>query len=264
MLLAVDLRDVKIIGPKGMFVSWLETSIVIVLVFLIGRYLLKVETKDSIATSFGLSICGSSAVVSAATVIKNDEEIVKTIILVMSVFTIPLIPLLPIFGKLFKLNNDTLGSWIGGSIDSIGAVAASSSIGVAEVFRTAIIIKVIQTIWIGPGVMIISAFWNRTVSPRVLWDNFPKFVFGFFLIALVTTFLPNSSSLRDLTVENCFIVSEWFSSMSFVLIGYSLDIFTIHKNLYKHKKILILYLIGQSIDVLTTFAASYLMFTVIA
>lgn len=134
------------------------------------------DPNIAIAVSGGLSICGSSAVAAIADATNGDAATSKTIIFVMSLLSIPAIPIVPIVGNALKFNNNTLGAFIGGSIDSTGAVVASGSLCVPSVFKAAVIVKMIQNIWIGPVVVGISAIKFKTFSPIKLWENFPKFV----------------------------------------------------------------------------------------
>lgn len=260
VLLAVNLKNFLIVGAKALLVGWAETTFVLVSVFALGYYILKMDPNVAVTVAGGLSICGSSAVAAIADSTNVDTTISKTIIFVMSIFTIPAIPLVPIIGNALHFNNNTLGAWIGGSIDSTGAVVASASLCLPAVFRTAIIVKMIQNIWIGPIVVGICIIKFKTFAPKKLWDNFPKFVLGFLVVGFITTFIPEP--LGEIVVSNCFIISEWFSSISFVLIGYSIYIPQIPKEITKHKKILLLYAIGQSLDFVTTAAVAFLMFTV--
>ena len=259
VLLAVNLRDVLTVGAKALVVGWVETSIVFALVALFGHYVLKMNMDVSATVAGGLSICGSSAVAAIADVVNVESADAKTIIFIMSILTIPLIPLVPIVGNAMHFNNNTIGAWIGGSIDSTGAVVASASLQSPDVFRTAVIVKMIQNVWIGPMVVAISVIKFRSFSPKKLWDNFPKFVLGFLLVGLITTFIPDPLNVS--VASNCFIISEWFSSISFVLIGYNIYVPNIPKEIVKNKKVLLLYTIGQSFDLVTTACMSFLMFT---
>jgi len=258
ILLAVNLRDFIVIGAKSLVVGWFETTVVLAAAYAFGNYVLQIDKETAITVAGGLSICGSSAVVAIADAGVGSTTS-KAVIFVMSILTVPLIPLVPLVGTALNFNNNTLGAWIGGSIDSTGAVIASASLQPPSVFRAAVIVKMIQNVWIGPVVVVISAIKYRTFAPKKLWDNFPKFVLGFLLVGLITTLLPKT--LGDLTVNNCFIISEWFSSISFVLIGYNIYIPHMFRDLMQHKMILLLYVLGQSLDLVTTACVSFLMFT---
>ena len=260
VLLAVDMTTVGAIGPKGLVVGWVETSIVFISTILFGVYATKIVPSESIVVSGCLSICGSSAAIAINDILKIGDDLQKYIISVMSILTIPFIPLIPIIGTSLHFNNNTLGAWIGGCIDTTGAVSASSSLTNANVVQAAIIVKMIQNVWIVPVVIGVSLYQTKTFSLKMIWDNFPKFVIGFILTGLITTFLPDN--IRTITAANSFVVSEWFSAISFVIIGFEIDILVMPKKFVENKKILLIYLVGQLFDTFTTLGMAYLMFSV--
>lgn len=109
-----------------MAVAWAETLILVVIVYFIGTKLLQLTPEQryvnqslpfcdcfSIVTSGGLSICGSSAAISIKEAVDVEEEAVSSLIMIMSIATIPYIPALPIIGTHLGLNNETMAAWIG-------------------------------------------------------------------------------------------------------------------------------------------------------
>lgn len=260
VLLAVDMTTVGAIGPKGLVVGWVETSVIFILVILFGIFVVKSSSAESMVVSGCLSICGSSAAIAINDILKIDAELQKYIISIMSIATVPFIPIIPILGNTFHFNNNTIGAWIGGCIDTTGAVSASASLTNQDVVHAAIIVKMIQNVWIVPIVIGVSLYHTRSFSLKMIWDNFPKFVLGFIITGLITTFLPDN--LRTTTANNSFVVSEWFSAISFVIIGFEIDILTLPKKLVENKKILLIYGVGQLLDTFTTLGMAFLMFTV--
>lgn len=261
VLLAINLQQVAVAGAKGLVVAWLETLVLIVIVYYIGIKLLKISPEQSIITTVGLGVCGTSAVLSIKDAIKISADEVTSLITMMSVLTIVLIPTLPMAVSQFNLNNETAGAWIGGCVDSIGAVSASSSLLGQSVLHFAIIIKMLQNIVIGPIALVVTVIWSNTFNGWILWEKFPKFVFGFVIVSIITTVLP--ISMRENVVDNSFILSEWFASIAFVLIGIDVDVLVLYDRIKTYYGMLFLYLIGQTMDIGTTLGVSYIMFTVI-
>jgi uncharacterized membrane protein YadS len=244
-------------------VSWIETIILLYTIYNLGK-ILNMDTNTSLVVSSGLAICGSSAAMTISECVNADSSITMIFIAIMSILTIPQIPLLPFADKLIMkiitINNETEGAWIGGSIDSTGAVVATSSLAGVDIVKSAIVIKMLQNILIAPIALFVTIKWTSEYKLIILWKKFPKFVLGFMLVAIITTSLP--ILLSELVSANSFILSEWFSGLSFILIGYEIDITKIFTDLFINKKILLLYIIGQSFDLFTTFMVSYLCFQV--
>lgn len=258
VLLAINIKEIAHHGLRGMIVSWVETITLLIIFYFIGTKILVMPSDESLITTGAFSICGSSAALSLSDCIKADKKISESIIIFMSIFTVPFIPLVPYVGKLFDFNSDLIGAWIGGSVDSTGAVSASASLAGLHVTHIAIIIKMLQNILIGPVCLVVSLIKMGSFKPLVLWQKFPKFVLGFLVVAIITSVLPEDKGI--LLVANVFIISEWFSCISFVLIGMEIELFKFSDLIIKRWKMLLLYLIGQSVDTFTTLGVAYLVY----
>jgi uncharacterized integral membrane protein (TIGR00698 family) len=263
VLLAVDLVLFGEVGYRGVIVTWVDTPIVLGITFFIGRYLLKMTSEESVISAGGLSICGSSAATAISSSIKGEKTTAPITIAIMSLFTVPLIPLMPMFANWVGMDAKVAGAWIGGSVDSTGAVVATATLLGKESLETAAIIKMMQNIFIGPFCLLLTIIWTRKFSPKVLYDRFPKFVIGFIALSVIlSTAVP--ATVRVLVQKNVFAVSEWFSTVGFVFIGLDLNLIKLFKEMGgKGFKFIVLYVTGQALDLLTTFGWAYLAFSVI-
>jgi uncharacterized membrane protein YadS len=254
VLLAIDITQWAKIGWQGLILAWVETILVILISYGFGKCL-KIATDECIVTSCALAVCGSSAAMAIGNMMRVPKDFLNALIAIMSLLTVPQIPILPLF--LFQMSPQVLGAWIGGSVDSTGAVIASASLSAnQEVITFAIMIKMLQNLLIGPLTLVLSIMWYRTKNWIILWDKFPKFIIGFLIVSLLSSALKAWSSL-DVT-HNSFILSEWFSCISFVLIGMDLDLFDQKLCAYKH--LVPLYLFGQTVDLVTTLSFAKLLF----
>ena len=262
VLLAVDLNTIGISGAKGLVVAWVETCVLLFFVYRVAKCVLK-EDSHAMLVSAGLSICGSSAIIALCSVVGVEEksDFVVALLAVMTILTIPLIPSMPKVGALF-LNGNTLGAWIGGSIDSTGAVVASSSLtNYASTISTALVVKMTQNILIGPISMIVTQIWTKECKAAILWEKFPKFVLGFILVAIVTFFLP--TDLRSRVTDDSFAVSEWWSNISLVFLGFEINLRGAKEQFGKFGKMVGVYVFGQLLDIASTLLVAWLMFTVV-
>ena len=257
VLFANDLNNILQLGGRAIVVAWVETCILLIFTLAIGNYILKLHVVDNLLVSSGLCICGSSAVICVADILNNDEILTKSVtksIMILSLFSIPFIITLPILCKSFGVSDVVCGAWIGGSIDSTGSVLASASLVNLNVLNVSIVMKMLQNLLIGPIVLVISVFIQGTFNFKVLFKTFPKFILGFIIVCIVTTLLNDKKLIND-----CIILSEWFSNLSFVIIGMEIDIL-VFKEFDIYKSVL-LYCIGQTVDTFTTFGVSNLMFS---
>jgi len=77
----------------------------------------------------------------------------------------------------------------------------------------------------------------------------------------VTFFLP--TDLRGRVTDDSFAVSEWWSNISFVLLGFEINLRDINKQFGSFGKVAVVYVIGQVLDIGSTLLVSWLMFTVV-
>lgn len=135
----------------------------------------------------------------------------------MSVFTIPAIPIPPLIANYLELDTDYTGAWIGGFVDSTGAVIASASILKEEKegkmgIKNASMVKMIQNILIGP-IALLSIFMihgGGNVKMGVLWERLPKFVIGFLVtMVMFTVYTDRVRDLEQNVYNGLFFLSEW-------------------------------------------------------
>ena len=262
VLFAINLNKILNIGPKSLVVAWVDTSLLLFMVYCIGRYILNLDITKTLLVSSGLSICGSSAVMSVSNIMDQDlpelSSDTSVTITILSIFSIPYIIVVPYLCKKFEFSNIISGMWIGGSIDSTGAVIASASLVNQSTTDNAIILKMLQNLLIGPVTLILTGILYKSTNPKILIQKFPKFILGFLIVSSIVTSFSRGKEIAD----DCIILSEWFSQISFVLIGMDINFIEIPGIVKSKWKMIVLYIIGQTIDTLTTLGFSIWMFNV--
>lgn len=270
-LMAMDFSKVVQVGLPGLMVAWGDTIIVASLGSYLAMKLMGMNLKDSIVVAGATSICGSSAAtaISAAIHVQSDpseppyvDQACSTVIALMGMLNTPLMPILPLLRTRMNMNPVIIGSWIGGSIDSTGQVVASASLAGSAVLESATIIKMAQNVLIGPISLGLTIYFQKSFKPSILLDKFPLFVFGFFITSLIANIIRYSGvneDISDLVISNSWFLSEWINLIGFARIGLMIDVNTFIKNTNDHV-VLYTYLMVQCIDLITTFAWSYLLF----
>jgi uncharacterized membrane protein YadS len=124
------------------------------------------------------------------------------------------------------MNEIVGGAWIGGTIDSTGAVvAAGATLGKAAA-DVAATVKMIQNILIGVTAFGIASYWVTFVEkdphgkrPHVseIWIRFPKFVWGFvgasIIFSLIHSFVSGGPELVSSMIGGS---TKFFAAGSFV------------------------------------------------
>lgn len=148
VLLAIDFQSVVRLGYHGFLLAWGETSIVLIVTYFFGTLVMKIDWKVAFITAAAVSVCGTSAAsaVAAALAVPSGSPAVSVPIAIMTFMTVPCIPMVPRLGTALGFTDTQIGAWIGGSIDTTGAVVASASIAGPIALETAAVVKMLQNI----------------------------------------------------------------------------------------------------------------------
>ncbi|MDX9835554.1 MAG: putative sulfate exporter family transporter [Desulfobulbus sp.] len=267
------------IGIPGVFVAWVVTPTVLVSTYIFGQKVLKMPSKTlNVVISADMSVCGTSAAIAVAAACRAKKEELTLSIGLSLVFTAIMMIALPAFIKWVGIPEVLGGAWIGGTIDSTGAVAAAGAFLGDKAMYVAATIKMIQNVMIGVTAFCVALYWTmsvertagRSVGAGEIWHRFPKFVLGF-LAASVLFSLLDSNLGEDLNAAlldqgavrgGTRLLRDWFFAISFAAIGLSTN-FRELAQYFKGGKPLILYFCGQSLNLVLTLAMAYLMFYVV-
>ena len=257
-------------GLYGLGIAWLVTPIVIIFMWWFGTKVLKMDNKPMVITvASATSVCGTSAAIAtgaAAGAKKNDLSIAISISII---FTILMMVFEPMIIEWVGMNQLMGGSLIGGTVDSTGAVALAGNALGPEAEQTAVLVKSIQNILIGFIAFFVAIFFatrvERNGQTRVgageIWYRFPKFIIGFFVASLVASFviLPMTDGA---TVKSINTVLDQYKNWAFVLAFTSIGLDTNFREIGKQMqggKVLWLYLVGQTFNIVLTLLAVWLL-----
>jgi len=255
IILAMDWSNLSTYFAKSLVIAWVESSIMIIIISLIGIKL--IDHNTSLIAAFGIALCGPFTSTLIANIVNFNINILHRITTVMTLSVVPSIFSLPLISNSLNLTSAGEGAWIGGSIDSIGAALAGGNLGGMYVLQNTILIKILQMILISPLCLLINVLFVRKHQYIILWHTFPKFVFGFIITSTIVTILPED--IKELVITNCFSVSQWFLEVGFVMMGFDIN-FKILTHLKRDWRIFTLYFIGKIIDTSVVLGISYLLY----
>ena len=264
------------LGVPGIFVSWVVTPIVLIGTYAFGQKVLKVPSRSlNMVISADMSVCGVSAAIATAAACRAKKEELSLAIGMSLTFTAVMMVVMPAVTQALGMSNILAGAWMGGTIDSTGAVAAAGGVLGDDALKVATTIKMIQNILIGITAFGVAVYWvtrvERTgsdVRPDAweIWYRFPKFVIGFVLASVLVSLLYESlvggSLLVDAATSTTKSLRGWFFCLAFVSIGLDTN-FRELSQYFKGGKPLILYLCGQTFNLLLTLGMAWLMFEVV-
>ncbi|MCG8309706.1 MAG: YeiH family protein [Cytophagales bacterium] len=273
------LGKIMAIGLPGIFVSWVVTPVVLITTFWFGQRVLKIGSKTlNITISADMSVCGVSAAIATAAACNAKKEELTLAVGLSMVFTSIMMIVMPAFINAVGIPEILGGAWIGGTIDATGAVVAAGAFLGDKALNVAATIKMIQNVLIGIIAFGVAFYWasrvENTSKTKIraseIWKRFPKFILGFLgasimfsaFYALLSEEL--SYALIDHGVIRGFTkdLRGWLFCLAFVSIGLSVN-FKELKNQFAGGKPLILYVCGQSFNLMLTLLMAYLMFYIV-
>ena len=134
------------LGIGGFTFIILQMAITIIGVLYIGKKLGFSENFRFLMAS-GNAVCGSSAIAATAPVIDADDKDKGIAITIVNITGIVLMFILPLIAKaLFKSDVMPTGALIGGTLQSVGQVAASGAMVGEEVKDIAMIFKILRVV----------------------------------------------------------------------------------------------------------------------
>jgi uncharacterized membrane protein YadS len=148
------------LGPPGIYTSWLVTPIVLVTTFWFGQRILKISSPSlNMVISADMSVCGVSAAIATGAACRAKKEEVSYAIGVSLLFTAIMMVLQPQIVLWSGMDKWVGAAWMGGTIDSTGAVAAAGAILGDEAATVANTVKMIQNVLIGVIAFAVAAYW---------------------------------------------------------------------------------------------------------
>lgn len=265
------------LGVPGVFVSWVVTPIVLITTFWFGQRVLRMSSRSlNLVISADMSVCGVSAAIATAAACKAKKEELSLAIGISLGFTAVMMVVMPLAIQAMGMDPIIGGAWIGGTIDSTGAVGAAAGALPEPALEVAAMVKMIQNILIGVISFGVAVYWVTVVErgegdakPRAseIWRRFPKFVLGFVAASLVFSWLYGASEsgpdyVKAVTEGATVPLRNWLFTLAFVSIGLETNFRELLPFL-RGGKPLVLYVVGQALNLLLTLLMAWLMFGVV-
>ncbi|NEO02441.1 MAG: putative sulfate exporter family transporter, partial [Moorea sp. SIO3I7] len=258
-------------GPYGLAIAWLVTPIVIIFMYLFGTRVLNMQQKSLVmVVATSTSVCGVSAAIAAAAACKAKKNELTLAVGMTLIFTVAMMVIMPLFVKAVGMNELVSGAWLGGTIDSTGAVVAAGETVGEIAGQAAALVKMIQNMLIGVIAFAIALFWVFCVERepnapkpqmRELWVRLPKFILGFIAASVLVSFVFIPLMGMD-TVKGILSQTKtyrgWLFCIAFLSIGLDSNFRDLGTQLQGGKP-MILYLVGQSFNIVLTLAIAWLM-----
>jgi uncharacterized integral membrane protein (TIGR00698 family) len=255
--------DVMQAGAWGLVQSLVVVVVVWQFCFWLGKQFgLDQEMRTLLASA--VSICGVSAAIATSGAIQGDGKKLSYVISLVLITAIPMMIAMPYAAQAMNLTPAEAGAWLGGTIDTTGAVVAAGNLLGEEALTYATVVKFSQNVLLGLAAFGISLYWSYThhASPeepsvRMIWQRFPKFVLGFVVASVIFSFLLPADVGSALKAPVKATQTFWFA-LAFICIGLETrvsDIFTLDQG-----KPAWVFILAQVFNILFTLVVAWFLF----
>jgi uncharacterized integral membrane protein (TIGR00698 family) len=182
----LDALDMWVLSKSYLPIIFIFVIGVTITGLLLGK-LFKVGSVMSRLITMGTAICGGTAIITLAPIMKARADQVALALAV--IFALNMLALIgfPIIGHYFQMSDLQFGVWSALSIHDTSSVVATASVYSDEAARVAATVKLGRTLWLIPIAFLFSLKYKDD-SSRL---RFPMFILFFILASVLGTLLQN-------------------------------------------------------------------------
>ncbi len=211
----MNIEETLTAGKDGLALTIISIVLVLVIGFLIGKFL-KLQKETTHLISSGTAICGGSAIAAIAPIIKASEKDIS--IALGTIFLLNSIALLifPPIGLFFSLTEHQFGLWCAIAIHDTSSVVGAANAYGDEALKVATAVKLARALWIIPlSIVSVFLFKGKNDTLKIPW----------FILLFIAAILFNSYfSLPNLITNSITSASKLILVLTLFLIGAGLSI----------------------------------------
>lgn len=164
-------------------------------VLLLSR-LAGIPPRLALLIAVGTAICGNSAIVATAPLIKAEDREVSFAVATITLFGVAAVIVYPWIGSLLGLSDSVFGVWAGVAVNDTSQVTAAGFAYSSPAGDTATIVKLTRNLLIGPVLILVALLWGRGTTSaearpgftlRMVPQAVPLFVLGFVTMAVLNS-----------------------------------------------------------------------------
>lgn len=204
-------------SKEGIIFTVLSVSGTIILGWLLGRKLLKLERRTSYLISSGTAICGGSAIAAVGPIINAKGAEMSVALGTIFILNAIALFIFPSIGHALGLDEVQFGTWAAIAIHDTSSVVGAGDAYGDTALEIATTIKLTRALWIIP-VALCTAVVFRTQGKKIA---IPWFILWFIVAMVVNTYLldsvPTVGSVVSGIARKCLTVTMFFIGASLSL-----------------------------------------------
>ena len=194
-------------------------SLLVIATFFLGIYigkLIGLDKKLTLLIASGAAICGGTAMVAIAPIIKARPKDLLTAITLIFLLNALAIIIFPIIGLYLGLSQDQFGAWAAMAIHDTSSVIGAAMVYGEEAVETAATLKLGRTLWLIPLILLLSYRYQDKSSTNF---QLPFFVLFFIIAIAIGSFI----DLNSETLNFIKLISQSFLLLGLFCIGSQID-----------------------------------------
>lgn len=181
----MNLHSAVASGKEGMAFTIVSVIGTMLVGWVIGRKVCKVDKETSYLVSSGTAICGGSAIAAVGPVINAKESSMSVALGTIFILNAIALFIFPPIGRWLDLSQQEFAWWAAIAIHDTSSVVGAGSAYGPEALEIATTIKLTRALWIIP-LALVTAFLFRSNGKKI---SIPWFIFFFILAMVVNTYV---------------------------------------------------------------------------
>jgi len=186
----LSLGAVLAIGASALGLVLVSMTVAFTVALLVGRAL-ALPKRLALLIGVGTAVCGNSAIVATAPVVKAEDREVSFAVATITLFGTLAVFAFPLIGRALGLGDTTFGVWSGVAVNDTSQVVAASAAFSSAARDVATVVKLVRNALMAPLIVLIAWWWQRDADGasanvgRSVRSAVPLFVLGFLALALL-------------------------------------------------------------------------------
>ena len=217
VILGLSISLTKAFSVTGSYLP--SISLLVIITFFLGIYigkLIGLDKKLTLLIASGAAICGGTAMVAIAPIIKARPKDLLTAITIIFLLNALAIIIFPIIGLYLGLSQDQFGAWAAMAIHDTSSVIGAAMVYGEEAVETAATLKLGRTLWLIPLILLLSYKYQDKSSTKF---QLPFFVLFFIIAIAIGSFI----DLNSETLSFIKLISQSFLLLGLFCIGSQID-----------------------------------------
>lgn len=206
-------------GRQGMEFTVISVVGTMLIGWVVGRKLLKVDRDTSYLISSGTAICGGSAIAAVGSVLKADDAEMSVSLGTIFILNAIALFVFPAIGHALNMSQQDFGTWAAIAIHDTSSVVGAGAAYGEEALKVATTIKLTRALWIIP-LALVTTFLFKKQGRKI---SIPWFIFFFILAMIFNTYVLSTTDTGMIIGEGINNFARKTLTITLFFIGASLS-----------------------------------------